>query len=35
MAHARIHELLASGVEWFVLGHGGPARREDVEKAFP
>ena len=35
MAHQRIHELLAMGVQWFVLGHGGPARAGDVAKAFP
>jgi glyoxylase-like metal-dependent hydrolase (beta-lactamase superfamily II) len=34
-AHARIHELLARGVVWFLLGHGGPAYRDDVAKAFP
>lgn len=34
MAHRRIRELLDRGVEWFVLGHGGPARRGDVWRAF-
>jgi len=34
LAHRRIHELLARGVEIFVLGHGGPARRADVERVF-
>jgi glyoxylase-like metal-dependent hydrolase (beta-lactamase superfamily II) len=34
MAHRRIRELLARGVETFVLGHGGPAKRADVERAF-
>jgi glyoxylase-like metal-dependent hydrolase (beta-lactamase superfamily II) len=34
MAHRRIHELLARGVETFVLGHGGPAKRADVERVF-
>nr|HEX4319016.1 MBL fold metallo-hydrolase [Kofleriaceae bacterium] len=33
-AHARIHELLARGVVWFMLGHGGPAHRDDVAKVF-
>jgi glyoxylase-like metal-dependent hydrolase (beta-lactamase superfamily II) len=32
--HVRIHELLARGVVWFALGHGGPAFRDDVAKAF-
>jgi glyoxylase-like metal-dependent hydrolase (beta-lactamase superfamily II) len=34
LVHQRIHELLARGVQWFVLGHGGPSRREDVERVF-
>lgn len=34
LAHQRIHELLARGVEYFVLGHGGPARRADVVRVF-
>lgn len=34
MAHRRIHELLARGVEIFVLGHGGPSRRADVARVF-
>jgi glyoxylase-like metal-dependent hydrolase (beta-lactamase superfamily II) len=34
MAHRRIRELLARGVELFVLGHGGPARRADVARVF-
>jgi glyoxylase-like metal-dependent hydrolase (beta-lactamase superfamily II) len=32
--HRRIHELLARGVEVFVLGHGGPSRRSDVADEF-
>ena len=35
MAHRRIHELLARGVELFVLGHGGPSQRDAVARAFP
>ena len=34
MAHLRIHELLAHGVETFVLGHGGPSSRADVIATF-
>ncbi|MBV8757652.1 MAG: MBL fold metallo-hydrolase [Deltaproteobacteria bacterium] len=34
LAHRRIHELLARGVEIFVLGHGGPARAADVRRVF-
>jgi glyoxylase-like metal-dependent hydrolase (beta-lactamase superfamily II) len=34
MAHQRIRELLARGVELFVLGHGGPSQRADVERVF-
>lgn len=34
LAHQRIRELLAAGVEVFVLGHGGPATRADVERVF-
>ena len=34
LAHQRIRELLAAGVEYFVLGHGGPSRRADVERVF-
>jgi glyoxylase-like metal-dependent hydrolase (beta-lactamase superfamily II) len=34
MSHRRIRELLARGVETFVLGHGGPAKRADVEREF-
>ena len=34
MAHRRIRELLARGVETFVMGHGGPSRRADVERVF-
>jgi len=34
LAHQRIRELLALGVEYFVLGHGGPAKRADVERKF-
>jgi hypothetical protein len=33
-AHQRIHELLARHVEIFVLGHGGPSQRADVERVF-
>ena len=32
--HQRIRELLARGVEIFVLGHGGPSARADVERVF-
>jgi glyoxylase-like metal-dependent hydrolase (beta-lactamase superfamily II) len=34
LAHQRIRELLARGVEWFVLGHGGPSSRADVAREF-
>jgi hydroxyacylglutathione hydrolase len=34
LVHRQIRALLDHGVEWFVLGHGGPSRRADVEKAF-
>jgi glyoxylase-like metal-dependent hydrolase (beta-lactamase superfamily II) len=34
LAHRRIRELVARGVEWFVLGHDGPATRADVERVF-
>ena len=34
MAHRRIHELLARGVQLFVMGHGGPSRRADVARVF-
>ncbi|MDB4956277.1 MAG: hypothetical protein JWO36_3846 [Myxococcales bacterium] len=34
LVHRRIHELLARGVEWFVLGHGGPSSRADVAREF-
>jgi hydroxyacylglutathione hydrolase len=33
-AHKRIRELLARGVEIFVLGHGGPSVRVDVQRVF-
>ena len=33
-AHQRIHELLARGIETFVLGHGGPSNRADVMRVF-
>lgn len=32
--HAQIRMLLARGVEWFVLGHGGPIRRDRVQDEF-
>ena len=32
LVHRRIRELLARGVQTFVLGHGGPASRADVER---
>ena len=35
LAHQRIHELLARGVEIFVMGHGGPSTRAQVAAAFP
>jgi len=34
LAHQRIHELLARGIEVFVLGHAGPATRADVIRVF-
>ncbi len=34
LVHHRIHELLARGVELFVLGHGGPSTRADVARVF-
>lgn len=34
LAHQRIRELLARGVEWFVMGHGGPSTRKQVEAKF-
>jgi hypothetical protein len=33
-AHAEIRKLLARGVEWFVLGHGGPSSRAEVADEF-
>ena len=33
-AHAEIRKLLARGVEWFVLGHGGPSTRAEVADEF-
>ena len=30
LAHQHIRELLARGIEWFVLGHGGPSTRAQV-----
>jgi hydroxyacylglutathione hydrolase len=33
-AHAEIRKLLARGVEWFVLGHGGPSTRAEVNDEF-
>jgi glyoxylase-like metal-dependent hydrolase (beta-lactamase superfamily II) len=33
-AHAEIRKLLARGVEWFVLGHGGPSTRAEVSAEF-
>ena len=32
--HRHIHELLARGIETFVLGHGGPSVRADVARVF-
>jgi hydroxyacylglutathione hydrolase len=32
--HAQIQMLLARGVEWFVLGHGGPIGRKRVQAKF-
>ena len=34
LAHQRIHELLARGIELFVLGHAGPVKRADVIRVF-
>jgi len=34
LAHQRIRYLLALGVEYFILGHGGPAKRVDVARVF-
>ncbi len=36
LVHIRIHQLLARQprIEWFVLGHGGPASRADVIRVF-
>ncbi len=34
LAHRRIKELLARGVELFVLGHGGPSDAADVRRVF-
>ncbi|HSD85971.1 MAG TPA: MBL fold metallo-hydrolase [Kofleriaceae bacterium] len=34
LAHQRIRYLLALGVEYFILGHGGPAKRADVARVF-
>ena len=33
-AHQRIRELLARGIQTFVMGHGGPSQRADVEQRF-
>ncbi len=33
-AHQRIRELLARRIEIFLLGHGGPSKRADVERVF-
>jgi hydroxyacylglutathione hydrolase len=32
--HEQIRMLLARGVEWFVLGHGGPIKRSRVASEF-
>lgn len=32
--HQTIRELARSGVEYFIMGHGGPSRRADVERVF-
>jgi hydroxyacylglutathione hydrolase len=32
--HAKIRELARQGVEIFVMGHGGPASRADVQRVF-
>ncbi len=34
LAHRQIRKLLDMGVEWFVLGHGGPSTRKDVMRKF-
>jgi glyoxylase-like metal-dependent hydrolase (beta-lactamase superfamily II) len=34
VVHAKIRELVRRGVEIFVMGHGGPATRADVERVF-
>lgn len=34
LVHKRIRELLARGVQIFVLGHGGPSTRDDVARVF-
>lgn len=34
LVHDRIRALAAQGVEYFVLGHGGPSRRADVLRVF-
>lgn len=34
LVHAHIRALVRQGVEYFVLGHGGPSRRADVERVF-
>jgi glyoxylase-like metal-dependent hydrolase (beta-lactamase superfamily II) len=34
LVHAHIRELVARGVEYFFMGHGGPSRRTDVAEAF-
>jgi glyoxylase-like metal-dependent hydrolase (beta-lactamase superfamily II) len=34
VVHAKIRELARQGVEIFVMGHGGPAKRADVERVF-
>lgn len=34
LVHKRIRELLARGVQHFVLGHGGPSTRADVARVF-
>lgn len=34
LAHRQIRALVARGVEYFLLGHGGPSRRADVARVF-
>ena len=34
LVHRHIRELLARGVKWFVLGHGGPSSAADVARVF-